>query len=132
MGNHVKGNLLLIDDEAELSQSMKELLEDEAKHIYIANNGEEALAILEKNKIHCVVSDIKMPVMDGLNFMRIARERGHEQPIIFFTGHGTEQLKKEVRELGAADLLMKPNFLMLELSIRKHMLNSDIKLTDLY
>lgn len=126
MVNHIKGNLLLIDDEAELSQSMKELFEDEAKHIYIANNGEEALSILEKNNIHCVVSDIKMPVMDGLKFMRIARERGHEQPIIFFTGHGTEQLKKEVRELGAADLLMKPNFLMLELSIRKHMINADL------
>lgn len=125
MVNHIKGNLLLIDDEAELSQSMKELLEDEAKHIFIANNGEEALVILEKNNIHCVVSDIKMPVMDGLNFMRIARERGHEQPIIFFTGHGTEQLKREVRELGAADLLMKPNFLMLELAIRKHMIPTD-------
>ena len=125
MVNHIKGNLLLIDDEAELSQSMKELLEDEAKHIFIANNGEEALVILEKNNIHCVVSDIKMPVMDGLNFLRIARERGHEQPIIFFTGHGTEQLKREVRELGAADLLMKPNFLMLELAIRKHMIPTD-------
>lgn len=126
MVNHIKGNLLLIEDELELSESMKELLEDEAKHIYIASNGEEALQILEENSVHCVVSDIKMPVMDGLKFMRIARERGHSQPIIFFTGHGTEQLKRELRELGAADLLMKPNFLMLELSIRKHMANSDL------
>ncbi len=126
MVNHIKGNLLLIEDELELSESMKELFEDEAKHIYIANNGEEALLILEKNSVHCVVSDIKMPIMDGLKFMRIARERGHAQPIIFFTGHGSEQLKKEVRALGAADLLMKPNFLMLELSIRKHMVNSDL------
>jgi CheY-like chemotaxis protein len=117
----MKGNLLLIDDEEELSESMKELLEDEAQQIFLASNGEEALTILEQHKIDCVVSDIKMPVMDGLKFMRIARERGHIQPIIFFTGHGTEQLKREVRELGAADLLMKPNFLMLELAIRKHM-----------
>ena len=126
MINHFKGNLLLIDDEEELSMSMKELFEEEAKNIYIASNGEEALSILEKNNIHCVVSDIKMPVMDGLKFMRIARERGHAQPIIFFTGHGTEKLKKEVRDLGAADLLMKPNFLMLELAIRKHMINADL------
>lgn len=116
-----KGNLLLIDDEIELSESMAELLEDEAQEIFIASNGEEALQILEEKKIDCVVSDIKMPVMDGLKFMQIARQRGHEQPIIFFTGHGTEQLKREVEALGAADLLMKPNFLMLELSIRKHM-----------
>jgi len=73
-----------------------------------------------------------MPVMDGLKFMKIARERGHSQPIIFFTGHGTEQLKKEVRELGAADLLMKPNFLMLELAIRKHMTGSNGNVTGPY
>lgn len=105
---------------------MAELLEDEAQKIFIASNGEEALQILEENQIDCVVSDIKMPVMDGLKFMQIARQRGHEQPIIFFTGHGTEQLKREVEALGAADLLMKPNFLMLELSIRKHMNSSEI------
>ncbi len=117
----MKGNLLLIDDEPELSQSMKELFEEEAGEIFIANNGEEALKLLEENDIHCVVSDIKMPVMDGLRFMKAARERGHSQPIIFFTGHGTEQLQTEVLSLGAADLLMKPNFLMLELAIRKHL-----------
>ena len=117
----MKGNLLLIDDETELSESMKELLEDEAKEIFTANNGAEALMILEEQKIDCVVSDIKMPIMDGLKFMKIARERGFSQPIIFFTGHGTEQLKREVRELGANDLLMKPNFMSLESSIRKHM-----------
>ncbi len=120
---YMKGNLLLIDDESELSESMKELLEEEAQNIFVANNGEEALAIMDVHQIDCVVSDIKMPVMDGLTFMQLARKRGHNQPIIFFTGHGTEQLKTEVRDLGAADLLMKPNFLMLELSIRKHMKN---------
>lgn len=120
-----KGNLLLIDDEIELSESMAELLEDEAQEIFIASNGEEALSILEQKKIDCVVSDIKMPVMDGLKFMKIARQRGFSQPIIFFTGHGTEQLKREVEALGASDLLMKPNFLMLELAIRKHMNGSE-------
>lgn len=117
----MKGNLLLIDDELELSLSMKELFEEEAKQIYIAKNGEEALEIMNEFPIDCVVSDIKMPVMDGLRFMKIAREKGYTQPIIFFTGHGTEQLKEEVRNLGATDLLMKPNFLMLELTIRKYM-----------
>ena len=121
MESQLKGNLLLVDDEEELSESMKELLEDEAHQIFTASNGEEALEILEEYNIHCVVSDIRMPVMDGLKFIKIARERGHLQPIIFFTGHGTEQLKNEVRKLGAADLLHKPNFLMLELTIRRHM-----------
>lgn len=117
----MKGNLLLIEDEPELSESMKELLEEEAEQIFIANNGAEALEIIENQKIDCIVSDIKMPVMDGLKFMEIARKRGYAQPIIFFTGHGTDELKRQVRELGASDLLMKPNFLLLEVTIRKHM-----------
>jgi CheY-like chemotaxis protein len=121
MVDPTKGNLLLIDDEIELSQSMKELFEDEANQIFVASNGEEALKILQEKEVDCVVSDIKMPVMDGLKFMKIARERGYEQPIIFFTGHGTDQLKKEVQNLGATDLLMKPNFLMLEMVIRKYL-----------
>lgn len=120
-----KGNLLLIDDEAELSESMKELFEEEAQEIFIAANGEEALTIMELEDIQCIVSDIKMPVMDGLRFMQEARERGYEQPIIFFTGHGSEQLKKEVQDLGANELLMKPNFLLLELTIRKYMASLD-------
>jgi CheY-like chemotaxis protein len=130
MTGRMKGNLLLVDDEAELSESMKELLEEEAQNIFTACNGEEALTLMENHKIDCIVSDIKMPVMDGLKFFKLARERGFNQPFIFFTGHGTEQLKKEVRELGAADLLMKPNFLMLELAIRKHMANSDLTTND--
>lgn len=117
----MKGNLLLIDDEEELSQSMKELLEEEAHLVFTATNGLEALSIIKDHQIDCVVSDIRMPVMDGLNFMKKAREMGFTKPIIFFTGHGNDQLRTEVLELGAADLLMKPNFLMLELAIRKHM-----------
>ena len=70
----MKGNLLIVDDEVDLSWSMKELLEDEAHHIYIANNGEEGLAILRSQKIDCVVSDIKMPVMDGDESSRKMRE----------------------------------------------------------
>ncbi len=72
----MKGNLLIVDDEVDLSVNMKELLEDEAKHIFIANNGEEGLEILRKHRIDCVVSDVKMPVMDGLKFIEMARKQG--------------------------------------------------------
>jgi DNA-binding response OmpR family regulator len=118
-------NLLLIDDEEELCQSMKELFEDSTMLIHVAYNGVEALKVLDEMNIDCIVSDIKMPVMDGIKFMKESREKGYQGPIIFFTGHGTEQMKKEVGLLGA-DLYFKPNFLMLELAIRKHMTSSEI------
>ena len=109
MINHFKGNLLLIDDEEELSMSMKELFEEEAKNIYIASNGEEALSILEKNNIHCVVSDIKMPVMDGLSATKAIRKCNEKLrvPIIAVTAFG-KQFYEQAIEAGCNDLITKP------------------------
>jgi len=117
----MKGNLLIVDDEIDLSVNMKELLEDEAQNIFIANNGKEGLAILKSHKIDCVVSDVKMPIMDGLEFIEIARKLGLNMPFIFYTGHGSVELRSIAHELGAMDLLTKPNFLNLEQAVRSAM-----------
>jgi two-component system response regulator AtoC len=117
----MKGNILIVDDEIDLSVNMKELLEDEAKYIFIANNGVEALEILKSHKIDCVISDIKMPLMDGLELIECARSCGLEMPFIFYTGHGSDELKKIAHDLGAMDLLTKPNFFNLELAVRNAM-----------
>lgn len=117
----MKGNLLIVDDEFDLSTNMKELLEDEAQDIFIAQNGVEGLAILKTHKIDVVVSDVKMPVMDGLKLIKEARELGLNMPFIFYTGHGSNELKRIARELGALDLLVKPNFLNLEQAVRSAM-----------
>lgn len=117
----MKGNLLIVDDEVDLSVNMKELLEDEAQDIFIANNGKEGLDILKTHKIDVVVSDVKMPVMDGLKMIQEARRIGLTMPFIFYTGHGSAELKRIARELGAMDLLTKPNFLNLELAVRTAM-----------
>ena len=106
----MKGNLLLIDDEPELSQSMKELFEEEAGEIFIANNGEEALKLLEENDIHCVVSDIKMPVMDGLTFLKHARIKSQAKVIILSSVSLTGSAKAaEARRLGADAIMTKPS-----------------------
>lgn len=119
----MKGNLLIVDDEIDLSVNMKELLEDEAKNIFIANNGAEGLEILKTQKIDCVVSDVKMPIMDGLAFIENARKLGLNMPFIFYTGHGSAELRTQAHELGAMDLLTKPNFMNLELAVRTAMAN---------
>lgn len=114
----MKGNLLLVDDEIDLSLNMKELLEDEARQIFIAANGFEALEILQKENVHCVVSDIKMPVLDGFSMMEEARAMGFEMPFIFYSGHGSTELRKKAQSMGAFDLFTKPNFGKLELAIK--------------
>ena len=118
--------VLVVDDSPFVFKAVKKALEPEGfQFMDQAFNGQECLERIAQQIPDLIILDITMPVMDGLKFMRIARQRGHEQPIIFFTGHGTEQLKREVEAMGAADLLMKPNFLTLELSIRKHMNSSE-------
>jgi DNA-binding NtrC family response regulator len=120
-GGPMKGNLLIVDDEIDLSINMKELLEKEAGEIFIAGNGQEGLEILKSRKIDVVISDIKMPIMDGLKFIQEARRIGLNMPFIFYTGHGPAEFKKIVQELGAAELLTKPNFLHLEKAVRMAM-----------
>jgi len=115
----MKSNLLIVDDEIELTQNMKELLEDDVQKIFLAHNGEEALEILKSEKIDCIISDIRMPVMDGLTMFEVAKERGISSPFIFYTGHGSQELKDRVLELGAFDLLTKPNFINLEMAIKE-------------
>lgn len=119
----MKGNLLLVDDEPALSENMKELLEEEAHEIYTATNGRDALEIIQNYKIDCVISDIRMPIMDGIKFLKNTRERGYEMPFIFYSGHGSDQLKRELTAMGALDLLTKPNYANLELMIRELFLN---------
>jgi CheY-like chemotaxis protein len=110
----MKKNVLLVDDEVCLTESLRELLEHEALHIFTAKNGREALDIILANSIDCVVSDIKMPVMDGFTLCQLTREEGHHMPFIFCSGHACEKLEKRSQELGALALLPKPCFLELE------------------
>ena len=115
------GNLLIVDDEVDLAVNMKELLEEEAELIFIANDGLKGLEILKNHQIDCVVSDVKMPVMDGLKFIEEARKAGMQVPFIFYTGHGSQELRKQAEALGAKDLLTKPNFANLEEAVREAM-----------
>ncbi len=107
-------SLLIIDDELMLAENLKEFLEAEAETIYIAINGQEGLEILERETIDCVISDVNMPIMGGLQLIEESRKRGLEMPFIFYTGHGDDNLKKKAAQLGAHDLVVKPNLHLLE------------------
>lgn len=104
-----KGNLLIIDDEDLILKKSKILLEDLADEIYTANNGFLALETLQQNAIHCIVCDINMPGMSGIDVIKEVRKRNIEIPFIFYTGHGSDSLMKEAIKYGAFDFLDKPS-----------------------
>lgn len=109
-----QGNLLIIDDEVLIVTNLKITLEDQADKIFVAYNGLEALEILKTNEIHCIICDINMPKMNGVEFIKRIREDKIDIPLIFYTGHGNQELMMEAAKYGAFDFLDKPNLEGLE------------------
>lgn len=110
----MKGNLLIVDDEPLLLKNLKANLEDCADEIHVAGNGKEALEVLAHQTIHCIVCDINMPTMNGVELIKAIRKAENNVPFIFFTGHGNKDLMLEAIKYGAFDFLNKPHFEGLE------------------
>lgn len=115
----MKGNLLLIDDEEMILESSKLLLEGLADNIFTASSGKKGLEIFKSNQIHCIVCDINMPEMNGVEVIEKIRDINESIPFIFYTGHGTEELMLEAVKYGAFDFLDKPALDGLEETIKR-------------
>lgn len=104
------GNLLIIDDEPLLLKTLKMNLEEFAENIFIADNGFDAIELFKKEKIDCIVCDINMPKMNGVQVIKAIRLLDGKVPFIFFTGHGNQELMLEAATYGAFDFINKPDF----------------------
>jgi DNA-binding NtrC family response regulator len=101
-------NLLIVDDEPQIMELLVEEFQDLGVVCQTAENGMEALKLLRTNPPHAVLSDISMPVMDGLDLLLQMRELQIEIPIIFLTGHGEKDEAVRALRYGAFDFLSKP------------------------
>jgi DNA-binding NtrC family response regulator len=108
------GNLLIVDDEPLLLRTLESSLEDCADRIFVAEDGQAALDLLARETIHCIICDINMPRMNGVELIKRLRATESEIPFIFYTGHGNHQLMEEAAMYGAFDFLHKPNLEGLE------------------
>ena len=100
--------LLLVDDERAIIDTLFEFLTELGFIVKTAGNGAEALEILRTETIDVVLSDIQMPVMDGLELLARLRTADSEVPFVFFTGFGEKKNIVEALRLGATDFLDKP------------------------
>jgi len=102
-------NILLVDDEIPFLETMTRRLTKREFITASASSGNEAIRLLEKNDdVEVVVLDVKMPVMDGLETLKIIRQRFPLVEVIMLTGHATIESAIEGMKLGAFDYLMKP------------------------
>jgi EAL domain-containing protein (putative c-di-GMP-specific phosphodiesterase class I) len=100
--------ILLVDDEPGLARGLSKLLEMAGNVVVTALEGKEAIAQLEASAFDVVVSDIRMPGMDGLALLRAIRGRDLDLPVIFLTGSPTLESAVEAMEHGAFRYLTKP------------------------
>lgn len=98
----------MIDDEAAIRKTLVEILSFEGYKTQEAADGEQALTIFKENKFDAVLCDIKMPRMDGLEFLNKVLEFAPDVPVIMISGHGTIETAVEAVKKGAYDFISKP------------------------
>jgi len=101
-------NILIVDDEKAIRKTLGEILSYEGYKMDEAGDGEEALKKFREKTYDVVLCDIKMPKMDGIEFLERARETNPDVPIIMISGHGTIETAVEAVKKGAYDYISKP------------------------
>jgi len=100
--------VLIVDDDQRMTDTLVDILEAKGYQAYPANSGEEALEKAKTDRFHCVISDIKMPGMNGVELFRAYREIHPDTPIILMTAYAPgDLLTSEVSESVVA-VLRKP------------------------
>ena len=104
-----KTNILIVDDEQDIRESLRDILEDEGHKLYLAENAEEAKLIKNKEDIELILLDIWMPDCDGITLLKQwATANVINCPVIMMSGHGTIDTAIEATKIGAYDFLEKP------------------------
>ena len=101
-------NILIIDDEKAIRKTLSEILSYEGYKIEEASDGEEGLKKFRDKTYDIVLCDIKMPKLDGLEFLDKARDTNPDVPVIMISGHGTIETAVEAVKKGAYDYISKP------------------------
>ncbi len=103
-----KGKILVIDDEADIRESLDILLSTEGYRVETAENGREGLALLESRHFDLVLLDLMMPDISGMEVLSEVRRRDRETPIFMITAYGSVENAVQALKNGANDYFTKP------------------------
>ncbi len=103
-----KGRLVVIDDEVNAAAALETLLTDDGYEVARANDGRSGLLLVEKMAPDVVLTDLRMPGMDGLELLARIKEIRPESMVILMTAYGTVKTAVKAMKLGAEDYLGKP------------------------
>lgn len=100
--------LLVVDDEAELCDFLKEIFARRNFQVFVATSGGEALDAVEREKPGVVLLDLKLPDLSGVEVLRRIKEISKDAMVVAMTGFPDASLAKEVRQIGVYDYIYKP------------------------
>jgi FixJ family two-component response regulator len=98
----------IVDDDASVRQSTDRLVRSFGYRTQVFGSGQEFLSAAASQRADCVLLDVRMPGMDGLDVQRSLTERGARIAIVFLTGRASEEEERRARSEGAVQLLRKP------------------------
>lgn len=99
--------VLIADDETDVRQLQIDYLQHVGFQIIEASNGELAWQLYKKHSPDIVVTDVRMPIMNGIQLLKAIREENKDFPVIVITGYAVEEAI-EVERLGASKIIVKP------------------------
>ncbi|EMG37314.1 CheY-like receiver, AAA-type ATPase, and DNA-binding domain containing response regulator [Desulfocurvibacter africanus PCS] len=118
--SHGKPAILLVDDEPGILRVLSMDLEDRGHMVHSAGDAHEALAIFNRERPCIVLTDIRMPGIDGIGLLGLLKEIEPETEVIMITGHGDMDLAVRSLQLDATDFLTKPiDFDLLEIALKR-------------
>jgi signal transduction histidine kinase len=113
-------SILIVDDEEDIRDVLEIALKDSGYTVFLAENGVKALEIFKSARPDIVITDIKMPVMDGIELLRRIKRENSSTQVLMITGHGDMHLTIRSLKYDAMDFITKPvNVDILEIAIEK-------------
>ena len=100
--------ILIVDDDAQMRLALSEAIQRLGYRAVVSDSGDDAITKLHQSPYALIVTDMKMPKMDGLTFLKEVRRRIGNMPVLVITGFGTVENAVETMKEGATDYLMKP------------------------
>ena len=101
-------NILIVDDEQSYRQLLSLVFESDGHSVRTANNGRHALELIQEEPADVVISDVKMPDIDGIEMLRAVRETSPDLGVVLMTAFASVETAREAFKLGADDFIQKP------------------------
>lgn len=109
-------NILIVEDEPRMRRLLEISLGEEGHSVQTAEDAETGIKILRKNGVDLIVTDLKLPGMNGLEFLQEARTINASVPVVVMTAYGSVETAVEAMKAGASDYVLKP-FTMAEMKL---------------